>query len=96
LGIFLLAVYSLKASKLEEKQGRILKLVGGMLMLTLAVVMLVNPAWMNQLSSSLLVFLIAFGLTALALGLHRYILPRFGIYIGSELAPLTRKRKARR
>ena len=36
LGIFLAAVFSLRASKLEEKHGRILKLVGGMLMLALA------------------------------------------------------------
>ncbi len=91
LGIFLLAVFSLRASKLEEKHGRILKLIGGMLMLTLAVVMLVNPAWMNQISTSLIVFVVAFGLTALALGLHRYLLPRFGIFIGSELAPARKK-----
>jgi glutaredoxin len=92
LGIFLLAVFSLKASKLEEKHGRILKLIGGMLMLTLAMVMLINPAWMNQISSSLIVFLFAFGLTAIALGLHRYLLPRFGIYIGSEITDPKKKK----
>jgi hypothetical protein len=96
LGIFLIAVFTLKSSKLEEKHGRLLKLVGGMLMLTLALVMLVNPAWMNQLSSSLLVFLIAFGLTGLVLVVHRKILPAFGIYIGSELAPAAAKKRARR
>ena len=96
LGIFFLAVFTLRAGKLEEKHGRILKLVGGMLMLTLAVVMLVKPALMNQVSTSLLVFLIAFGLTALALALHRYILPRFGVYIGSELAPSGKKRRVQR
>ena len=51
LGIFLAAVFSLRASKLEEKHGRILKLIGGTLMLTLAVVMLVNPSLMNSISS---------------------------------------------
>jgi glutaredoxin len=96
LGIFLAAVFTLKASKLEEKYGRILKLIGGMLMFTLAVVMLVNPAWMNQITSSLLVFVVAFGLTALALALHRYILPRFGIYLGSEFAPPARKKGTHR
>jgi glutaredoxin len=96
LGIFLAAVFTLKAGKLEEKYGRILKLIGGMLMFTLAVVMLVNPAWMNQINTSLIVFLIAFGLTALALALHRYILPRFGIYLGSEFAPPARKKSAHR
>ena len=98
LVIFLVAVFTLKSSKLEEKHGRILKLVGGMLMLTLAMVMLVNPAWMNQISSSLIVFGIAFAATGLVLLVHRKILPRFGIMIGTELAPATRKqgRKHRR
>jgi cytochrome c biogenesis protein CcdA len=36
LAIFMAAVVSLRASKLEEKHGRILKLIGGTLMLTLA------------------------------------------------------------
>jgi hypothetical protein len=58
--------------------------------------MLVNPALMNQINTSLLVFLIAFGLTVLALALHRYILPHFGVYIGSELAAPARKRRVQR
>ena len=96
LGIFLVAVFTLKATKLEEKHGRILKLAGGMLMLTLAVVMLVNPAWMNQLSSSLLVFLIAFGMTGIVLVVHRKILPHFGIYVGSELGSANKIKGKRR
>jgi hypothetical protein len=87
LGIFLAAVFTLKASRLEEKQGRILKLVGGMLMLTLAAVMLVNPAWMNTLDTSLWVFAAAFGLTGGVLLAHRTLLPRLGIYIGPEIRP---------
>lgn len=87
LAIFLVAVFTLKASRLGESEGRILKLVGGLLMLTLAIVMLVNPAWMNQISSSLLVFALAFGAAGLVLLVHRNLLPRFGIRIGSELAP---------
>ena len=84
LAIFLTAVISLQASRLEEKQGRILKLIGGMLMLTLAVVMIVNPTLMNHLSSSLIVFAIAFCLCILLLLLHRKVLPHFGIWIGTE------------
>ncbi|HZU86347.1 MAG TPA: thioredoxin family protein [Anaerolineaceae bacterium] len=84
LVIFFVAVFTLRASKLEEKEGRILKLVGGVLMLTLAVVMLINPALMNSLGSSLIVFAIAFGVVLLVLLLHRKILPAFGIWIGSE------------
>lgn len=84
LVIFGTAVYTLKASRMEEKQGRILKLIGGVLMLTLAVVMLVNPAWLNSLSSSLVIFGVAFALILLILLVHRRILPALGIWIGTE------------
>jgi len=83
--IFFTAVYTLKSSKLEEKHGRILKLIGGMLMLTLAVVMLVKPSLMNNLGSSLLIFGSALLATLLVLLIHRTILPKFGVRIGTEL-----------
>lgn len=84
LAIFFAAVFTLKASKLEEKEGRILKLIGGVLMLSLAIVMLFNPSLMNNLSGSLIVFGIAFGVTVLVLLVHRVILPRMGVKVGSE------------
>lgn len=84
LGIYAAAVITMRASKLEEKHGRILKLIGGTLMLVLAVVMLTNPALMNNLASSLLIFVAAFALAGLILFLHRVVLPRWGIVIGTE------------
>ncbi len=87
IAIFLAAVFTLRTSRLEEKHGRILKLIGGMLMLTLAVVMLVKPALMNKLSSSLLIFGVAFTAALLVLLLHRKVLPHYGIYLGSEVKP---------
>ena len=84
LVIFFTAVYTLKASRVEEKQGRILKLIGGVLMLALAGVMLVDPALMNNISSTIVIFGIAFLVTVLILVIHRVILPRFGIQIGTE------------
>jgi thiol-disulfide isomerase/thioredoxin len=84
LGIFLVAVYSMKATRLEEKHGRILKLVGGVLMLTLGVVMLVKPSLMSDLTNSLIIFGIAIALTLLILLVHRRILPAFGIWVGTE------------
>ena len=93
LGIFLAAVYSMKATRLEEKHGRILKLVGGVLMLTLAVVMLVQPALMNNLVSSLLIFGVALVVTLLILLVHRRLLPAFGIWIGSERDANRRNKK---
>ena len=85
LAIFLAAVFSLRASKLEEKHGRVLKLLGGTLMLTLAAVMLINPSLMNSISVSLIVFGIAFAVAGAILVIHRVVLPRLGIRIGSEL-----------
>ncbi len=82
--IFLSVVFTLRASKLEEKQGRILKLIGGTLMFTLAMVMITKPSLMNELSSSLVIFGIAIGAALLILLIHRQVLPAFGIWIGSE------------
>jgi len=95
LGIFLAAVFTFKASKVQEKHGRILKLIGGMLMLTLAAVMVIDPTLMNKLSASLIIFGIALAASLLVLVVHRQLLPRWGIFIGTELAP-RRVRRARR
>jgi glutaredoxin len=91
--VFVTVVVTLKASKLEEKHGRVLKLVGGMVMLTLAIVLVVNPELMNDFSSSLSVFAGAFLVTAVILLLHRKLLPQFGILIGSEFEGRKRKRR---
>lgn len=82
--IFFASVASLKVSRIEEKHGRILKLISGILMLTLSIVMLVNPALMNSLKSSLIIFGIAFLVTLVILLIVRVLLPKFGVYIGSE------------
>ncbi len=94
LALFFVAVFTLKSSKLEEKHGRVLKLIGGMLMLTLAGVMIVDPGIMNSVGNSLIIFGIAFAAAMLVLLIHRKILPAFGIWVGSE-KPLHKKQKAR-
>ncbi|MBN1889810.1 MAG: thioredoxin family protein [Thermoflexales bacterium] len=97
LAIFLFAVYTLKANRLEEKHGRILKLIGGTLMLTLAAVMAIDPSLMNSVANSLLVFGIAFSTALVVLVVHRRVLPSFGVYIGSETLPKgPRRRKLRK
>ncbi|PEG42177.1 hypothetical protein CRI77_09035 [Mycolicibacterium duvalii] len=73
LVIFGGAVITLHAKKLEEKQGRLLKLIGGVLMVSLAVVMLVNPSLMNNVGTSLLVFAAAAGATVAVVLVHRLI-----------------------
>lgn len=94
--IFFSSVATLKASRLEEKHGRVLKLISGMLMLTLSVVMLFNPSLLNNLTSSLIIF----GSTLLATGailiLHRILLPKVGIRIGSEVADFNKHRSSRK
>ncbi len=85
LSVFVIAVLTLKSSKLEEKHGRVLKLIGGMLMLTLALVMLVDPTWMNDVTTTLIIFAAAFGAALLVLLVHRKVLPHYGIYIGTEM-----------
>lgn len=92
--IFLSMVFTLRASKLEEKQGRVLKLIGGTLMFTLALVMIIKPSLMNELNSSLVIFGVAIGVALLILLLHRKVLPAFGIWIGSEKK--TAKKQVRR
>ena len=84
LVIFFAAVFTLKATRLEEKHGRILKLIGGTLMLTLAGVMIFNPSLLNDLNSALIIFVVAFALTALILLVHRTVLPALGNHIGTE------------
>jgi cytochrome c biogenesis protein CcdA len=84
LVIFGSVVVSMKRSRFEEKHGRILKLVGGMIMLALAVTLVLAPDTMHSLGGTLAVFGGAIGAAGLILWLHRRVLPRFGIIIGSE------------
>ncbi len=71
LAVFLVAVLTLRASRFEERHGRALKLLGGMLMLALAGVMLVRPALMNDVGSALVVFGAAFLATFVIILVHR-------------------------
>lgn len=84
LVVFFSVVFTLKASKFEEKHGRLLKLIGGMIMLSLAMVLLVDPELMNDIGGSLLVFGVALLTTLVILVIHRKVLPRYGIRIGTE------------
>jgi len=94
LAVFGAAVVTMKASKVEEKHGRVLKLVSGMIIFILGVVMLINPNLMNQINTSLLVFTFALALTWALYIIHQRILPRFGVYIGSGFQrPKSKKKK---
>ncbi|MBR6091115.1 MAG: hypothetical protein IKP86_14345 [Anaerolineaceae bacterium] len=80
--IFLVVVVTMKSKKMEEKHGQILKLFSGCLMVALSLVMIIKPALMNELVSTLIIFGGAFAVTLIILLITSVILPKFGIYIG--------------
>ena len=81
LGIFLLdelaifgaAVVTMRAAKLQERHGQMLQLVGGTLMLTLALAMLFAPRLLETIGGTLVVLGLAGAVTAsvLAIDAHR-------------------------
>lgn len=71
--IFGVAVATMRVTKLQERQGRLLKLLSGMLMLSLAIVMLVQPALLTQVGTSVLVFAAAGAATVLILLVERWV-----------------------
>jgi glutaredoxin len=82
LVVFGTAVWTLRMSRLQEKHGRVLKLVGGMVMLALALVLLLDPSRMTTVGGSLSVFAAAFGATLAVLVLDRRALPGLARLIG--------------
>jgi cytochrome c biogenesis protein CcdA/glutaredoxin len=56
LVIFFLAVFTLRAMKLQEHQGRLLQLVSGMLMLALAATMVLAPELLESVTGTIVVF----------------------------------------
>ncbi len=80
--IFLAVVVTMKSKRMEEKHGQVLKLFSGCLMVALSIVMIVKPALMNELGSTLLIFGAAIAATLLILLVTAVILPKFGVYIG--------------
>ena len=54
--LFGAAVVTLRATRLQERHGRVLQLVSGTLMLTLASVMLFAPSLLETISGTIVVF----------------------------------------
>jgi thiol-disulfide isomerase/thioredoxin len=84
LVIFGIAVVKLRIDRFQEHQGRMLKLVGGVIMVALAVVLIAAPEMMSQVGPAMGVFVFAFALTGLIILAHRVLLPKVGIRIGDE------------
>ena len=56
LAIFIFAVVTLKMGKFEETHGKMLKLIGGMIMLFLGIALIFAPDIMNSLTGTLVLF----------------------------------------
>lgn len=63
--VFGLAVYTMKAAKLNKKHAELLKLFGGVTMLALAAAIVINPALMENPVAALILFAGAFALATL-------------------------------
>ncbi len=63
--VFTAAVLTLRAAKLQERHGQLLKLVAGVTMLALAATVLVSPGAMSDPATALLIFAAAFAFAAL-------------------------------
>ncbi len=73
--IFGVVVVTMRAARIEEREGRVLKLVGGAVMLALALVMLFRPELLESIGGTVAVFGVAIGASLLVLLLHRIVHP---------------------
>ena len=71
LVVFFAALITLRMGKFQESHGRNLKLVGGMIMVALALVLVLDPNLMNDVGATLMLFIGAIGLALLIMGVHK-------------------------
>ena len=82
--IFAIAVFKLRIDRFEESKARMLKLIGGVVMIALAAVLVLEPDIMSQLGPAIGVFAAAFIIAGLIVLLHKHVLPRIGIQLGDR------------
>jgi hypothetical protein len=73
--VFGVVVVTMRVTRIEERQGRVLKLVGGSVMLALALVMLFWPTLLESIGGTLAVFGVALGGAGVVMALHHFIHP---------------------
>lgn len=73
--VFLVAVATMRVARVGERETRVLKLVGGSVMLALAVVLLVRPALLESITGTLAVFGVGIGAALVTALLHRLLAP---------------------
>jgi glutaredoxin len=84
--VFGAVVVTMRVTRIEERQGRVLKLVGGSVMLALALVMLFWPTLLESIGGTLAVFGVALGGAGVVMALHHFIHPDSSPW-GSEAGP---------
>jgi cytochrome c biogenesis protein CcdA/glutaredoxin len=70
LVVFAATVFTMRAAKMQEHHGQALQLIGGVLMVTLAVAMVVAPGSLESLAGTVLVFAIAAVVTGTVLAVE--------------------------
>jgi hypothetical protein len=73
LVIFGAAVFTMRATKLQERHGRMLKLVGGMVMVTIAVAIVFFPTAMENIGGVMAVFGVALAASAVLAAVERRV-----------------------
>ncbi|MCD9622695.1 hypothetical protein [Rhabdothermincola salaria] len=73
LVVFGAAVVTMRVTKLQERHGRALKLVGGMVMIVIGFTIVTAPQVLEEPVGSLVVFLVAAGLSALVVLVDRVV-----------------------
>ena len=74
LAVFLGITYTMEKTRFEEKHGRYLKLLGGMIMIALATTLLIRPEMMETLSGTIYVF----GSALILSGVIAYVYGKMG------------------
>lgn len=74
--VFGVAVFTLRATRLQEEHGRILKLLSGSVLLTLAVAMVAMPDALDSVLGTVAVFVVAGIVTAVLWLVTRLLAPR--------------------
>jgi hypothetical protein len=85
--IFGVVVVTMRAARIEEREGRVLKLVGGAVMLALALVMLVRPTLLESIGATVAVFGVAIGASLAVLLLHRLVHPASSPWAPAKASP---------
>ncbi len=70
--VFVTVVLTLKVSRFEEKHGRFLKLLGGIIMLSLAAVLVIDPILLNDIGGTIFVFFVSALLAVIIAKAHTF------------------------